>query len=266
VTLTRRAWLARSAAAVAGAFLVSSPPARAAKRTGIGAIAFDGFTTFDPRPVVALAERLFPGKGEELGNAWRTRQFEYTWLRTMIGRYADFWQVTDEALVFAANALKLDLSAAKRAQLVRAYLEIKAWPDARPALESLRSAGIRLAFLSNFTAPMLDAAVKNSGLEGLFELHLSTDRVRAFKPDPRAYQMGVDAFGLPREEILFAAFGGWDAAGAKAFGYPTFWVNRANLPVEEMGIAPDGIGATLHDLANFVRSAFRPGAGDVQKG
>ena len=129
----------------------------------------------------------------------------------------------------------------------------------RPALESLRSAGIRLAFLSNFTAPMLDAAVKNSGLEGIFEPHLSTDRVRAFKPDPRAYQMGVDAFGVPRAEIAFAAFGGWDAAGAKAFGYPTFWVNRAGLPVEEMGIAPDGTGATLHDLAKFVRSASVPG-------
>ena len=88
----------------------------------------------------------------------------------------------------------------------------------------------------------------------MFEPHLSTDQVRAFKPDPRAYQMGIDAFGLRREEIAFAAFGGWDAAGARAFGYPTFWVNRMNAPVEELGVAPDGIGANLHDLAHFVMS------------
>ena len=86
------------------------------------------------------------------------------------------------------------------------------------------------------------AAMKNSGLEGLFEDHLTTDRVKAFKPDPRAYQMGVDAFGLKKEEIAFAAFAGWDVAGAKWFGYPTFWVNRADAPLEELGVVPDGIG------------------------
>lgn len=114
--------------------------------------------------------------------------------------------------------------------------------------------GIRMAFLSNFTAAMLDAAVKNSGLEGIFEAHLSTDRVRAYKPDPRAYQMAMDTFGLPRGEIVFAAFGGWDAAGAKSFGYPTFWINRTSLPVEELGVAPDAIGDNLNDLVRFVRS------------
>lgn len=199
-------------------------------------------------------ERLFPGKGAELGSAWRTRQFEYAWLRTLMGRYANFWQVTEEALVFAANTLKLDLTAEKRAHLMQAYLEIKAWPDALPALQLLRDANIRMAVLSNFTAPMLDAAVKNSGLEGIFEPHLSTDRVSAYKPDSRAYQMAIDAFGLKREEIAFAAFGGWDVAGAKAFGYPTFWVNRQNVPVEELGVAPDAIGTSLADLVRFLKA------------
>jgi 2-haloacid dehalogenase len=78
--------------------------------------------------------------------------------------------------------------------------------------------------------------------------------VQAVKPDRRAYQMGVDAFGMPKEEIAFAAFAGWDAAGAKRFGYPTFWVNRANAPLEELGIAPDGTGAGLQDLVAFARA------------
>jgi 2-haloacid dehalogenase len=89
-------------------------------------------------------------------------------------------------------------------------------------------------------------------LQGLFEPHLSTDRVRVFKPDPRAYHMAVDALNLRRDEIVFAAFAGWDAAGAKAFGFPTFWVNRTNQPVEELGFPPDAIGHDMDDLARFV--------------
>jgi 2-haloacid dehalogenase len=171
-----------------------------------------------------------------------------------MGRYADFWQVTDEALVFTAALLKLELTADRRERLMQAFLELKAWPDARSALSALKRAGVSLAFLSNLTARMLDAAVKNSGLDGLFEPHLTTDLVRAYKPDPRAYQMGVDAFGVPREQIVFvfAAFGGWDAAGARAFGYRTFWVNRAGAPAERLSEAPDAIGTTLTDLVRFV--------------
>jgi len=224
----------------------------AADAKKIKAIAFDGFPIIDPRPVFARAEEIFPGKGLELGNAWRTRQFEYTWLRTLGGRYADFWQVTEESLVFAAKALGIDLFADQRDQLMQTYLNLKAWPDVAPALNQLREAGIRMAFLSNLTDAMLDAAVKNSGLEGLFEPHLSTDKVKAFKPDPRAYQMGVDAFKLGKQEIAFAAFAGWDVAGAKWFGYPTFWVNRLNAPVEELSSTPDGIGPGLGDLVKFV--------------
>jgi 2-haloacid dehalogenase len=111
-----------------------------------------------------------------------------------------------------------------------------------------------MAFLSNFTATMLDHAVRNSGLDSIFESHLSTDRVRAFKPDPRAYEMATSAFGLRKEQIVFAAFGGWDAAGAKWFGYPTFWVNRAHAAAEELGILPDGDGKDLKDLASFIQA------------
>jgi FMN phosphatase YigB (HAD superfamily) len=109
---------------------------------------------------------------------------------------------------------------------MEAHLDLKAFPDAPSALKSLKDVGIKLAFLSNLTPHMLKSVTKSSGLEGIFEHSLSTDAVKIYKPDPRAYQMGIDAFMLRREEILFAAFGGWDAAGAKMFGYTTFWVNR----------------------------------------
>jgi 2-haloacid dehalogenase len=235
----------------AAAIAVPSARAQAQGAKKIRAIAFDGFPIIDPRPVFAKAEAMFPGRGGELSNVWRTRQFEYTWLRTMSGCYADFWEVTEQALVFAARLVKLEMSGAQRDQLMESYLRLKAWPDAAAALKQLKDAGIRMAFLSNFTAEMLDAAIRNSQLVGIFEPHLSTDRVQAFKPDPRAYRMGVDAFGMAKEEIAYAAFAGWDAAGAKRFGYPTFWVNRANAPLEELGIAPDGSGAGLQDLVAF---------------
>jgi 2-haloacid dehalogenase len=158
--------------------------------------------------------------------------------------------------VFAAGALRLDLTPPARARLLNAYLELQAYPDAMPALRSLRDAGHRLAFLANLTPKMLEAGVRHSGLEEIFDQSLSTHRARTYKPDPRAYQIGMDAFKLRREEIIFVPSAGWDAAGARWFGYRTFWVNRTNQPDEELGVAPDGAGSSLADLVRFVnRSA-----------
>ena len=223
-----------------------------ATKSKIRAIAFDAFPIFDPRPVSALAEELYPGRGSTLSDEWRVRQFEYTWLRTAAGRYTDFWHVSQDALVFAANKVNLLLTPEKRERLMNAYLELAVWPDAPPALHQLKKTGFRLVFLSNLTSRMLAANVKRAGLDGLFELALSTDPVKTYKPDPRGYQLGVDALKLKREEILFAAFAGWDAAGAKLFGYPTFWVNRLKLTAEELGAVPDASGDSLTQLVQFL--------------
>lgn len=253
MTLDRRDLLARAGGAAAGIFLSpwTAPPA---PRRRLRAVAFDAFPILDPQPVFALAETLFPGKGNALSDAWRSRQFEYQWLRVLTGRYADFWRTTEDALVFAAELLKLDLTPARRTQLMNAYLELGAWPDVAPALQTLKEDGLRLAFLSNMTEKLLEAGMKNAGLQNAFDEVLSTDRIRSYKPDPRAYRMGVDALKLSREEILFVAFAGWDAAGAKAFGYPTFWVNRLGLPPEELGLSPDASGRDLTDLVSYVRT------------
>jgi 2-haloacid dehalogenase len=238
----------------AGAATLSSATVTAAASDArIKAIAFDALAIFDVRPVAALAEKIFPGHGDQITALWRSRQFEYTWLRTAAGHYADFWQVTEEALVFAGNSLKLELTKTDRDRLMRGYLELKAWPDARTVLKSFKADGLRMAFLSNFTAAMLDQSVRNSSLQGIFEDHLSTDRVLAFKPAPQAYKMATTAFGLRKQEITFAAFASWDAVGAAWFGYPTFWVNRARATPDELGARPDGIGENLNDLADFVR-------------
>jgi 2-haloacid dehalogenase len=250
--VNRRRFVNLTAASAAASFATAVGVAEATPQ--VKAIAFDGLVVFDLRPIAALTEELFPGRGAELSSAWRTRQFEYTWLRTLSGDYANFWQVTGDALTFAAKLLDLDLTREKRDRLMEAFLRLKAWPDVLPTLTALKEAGVRMALLSDFSAEMLDTNVGSAGLEGLFGDHLSTDRVRAFKPDPRTYRMGIESFKLKREEIVFAAFGGWDAAGAKRFGYPTFWCNRLKLPIEELGTVPDSIGSTTVELATFVQT------------
>jgi 2-haloacid dehalogenase len=239
---------------IATGMLLGAPAVARDSNPRFKAVAFDAFPIFDPRPIAALAETLFPGNGASLSNAWRIRQFEYAWLRTITGRYSDFMRVTDDALVFAAKALELELASDKRDRLLAAYLELKTWPDVVPALRTLKTAGVGLALLSNFTPSMLNGCIEAAGIDRIIDHVLSADTAQSYKPHPRAYQLGIDAFNLRREEILFVAFAGWDAAGAKSFGYPTYWVNRLGLPPEELGVLPDAIGSNLTDLLNYVDS------------
>ena len=215
-----------------------------------GAVAYDGFTLFDPRPIAAVAARFAGARAPELMNLWRVKQFDYQWLRSLSGRYDDFWKVTDGALRFAEKSLQLALAPEAHDALMGAWLELKAWPDVPAAVRALRDAGVRQAPLANMTREILDAALRNSALS--FDDVISTDRNRTYKPDPRAYQLGVDAFGLRKEEIVFAPSAGWDAAGARWFGFPTFWVNRQNAPAEELGVAADAAGAGMAELVAFV--------------
>ena len=255
--MNRRRFLAFTGAAVASSLVSPSwgrPLETVVSSLKIKAIAFDAFPIFSPSPVFALAEKLFPGNGPALSDEWRNRQFEYAWLRMAAHHYADFWQITQDALTFAANKLKLDLTADKREALMDAYLKLTVWPDVPAALNRIKALGLQLAFLSNFTRRMLDANIKYAGLEKLFDQVISTDQLSTYKPDPRAYQLGIDVLGLKRQEIMFAAFAGWDAAGAKLFGYPTFWVNRLKLPAEELDAGPDASSDNLLDLARLLET------------
>lgn len=228
----------------------SQPPLRG--RPEIRGICFDLFTLFDPRGVERVAEAVAPGQAEALCRDWRVRQFEYAWLRATAGQYRDFEVVTGEALDYAAGARGLSLSAADRRRLVAACSELDPWPDTRAALDRWRRAGLRLAPLANYAPAMLSRLLAHAGLTGLFDAEISTDRARTFKPSPRAYALGPAALGLPREQIVFAAFGGWDAAGAAWYGFPTFWLNRLGVAPEALSAAADATGGSLAELAAFV--------------
>jgi 2-haloacid dehalogenase len=228
---------------------------RGAVRKRFAAVAFDYFVLFNPDSVVSVVEQVSPGKGREFTSMWRTRQFEYSWLRSITNRYVDFFAITEDALVYTADAMKVELTAAQKRQLLDAYLQLTPWADAADALRRLRESNVRVITIANFSPAMLRANAEHAGLIGLFDALVSTDANRTYKPDPRAYQLGVDHLRIAREDVVFAAFGGWDAAGAKAFGYPTVWVNRFNQPIEELGIRPDRIVTDLNGLLDFVLNA-----------
>ena len=228
-------------------------------RPTIQAIAFDAYgTLFDIYSIGALAEELFPGSGAALAELWRDRQIEYTRIRTLCGRYADFWSVTGDALDFACEKLRLPLTLTARDQLMGQYARITAFPETRPALTALRQQAIPLAILSNGTPDMLASAVTAAGMEGFFDHILSVDRVRRFKTAPEAYQLGPDAFGCPTEEILFVSSNGWDVCGVTWFGYTTFWVNRTAGSLERLGVRPTAEGRSLNDLVDFVSAKRAP--------
>jgi 2-haloacid dehalogenase len=216
------------------------------------AVAFDYFVLFDANSILPEVEQAFPGKGADFVKLWRSKQFEYCFLHSLAGRHEDFFKVTEDALVYAAKAMKLELAPETRTRLMNAYLALKPWPDALDALRKLKAAGVRIITIANFSPKMLQANARAAGLTDLFDDLLSTESNASFKPEPRAYELGMKRLNLHKDEILFAAFGGWDAYGAKSFGYPTYWVNRFNLPAEELGLQPDKTSQDLAGLLAFV--------------
>lgn len=220
----------------------------------IHAIVFDAYgTLFDVYSIGALAERLFPKRGAALAELWRDKQIEYTRLRTMCSMYKPFWEVTQDALVFACKKLQLDLTLEAQSMLMGQYAKLQAFPENLAVLQKLQSMGLKLAILSNGNPQMLDSAVEAAGMRGIFNHILSVDAVRKFKTAPEAYQLAPDVFGLSPKSILFVSSNCWDACGATWFGYTTFWVNRAGAPLEELGVTPDATGPNMNALLEFVQ-------------
>jgi 2-haloacid dehalogenase len=252
-SLSRRGFFGTASLSLA-ALTVSASPLRhlAFHQPKIKAVAFDAFPIFDPRQVFAMVNQLFPEKETELSEIWRTKQFEYSWLRTAGGVYKDFWGVTEDALIFAAQKTGVNITEANRRELMNQYLVLPTWPDVIPALETLKQKGLELALLSNMTGRMLKSCAENAKIDGYFTDIISTDSARTYKPNPNAYHLGIDRLKVKKEEILFVAFAGWDASGAKWFGYPTFWLNRQNTPAEELNAVPDGVGKGMNELVDLI--------------
>ncbi|MDE3175172.1 MAG: haloacid dehalogenase type II [Pseudomonadota bacterium] len=216
--------------------------------SGIRACVFDAYgTIFDFASAVARCAEIPDDQRGALTTLWRDKQLQYTWLRTLQGRYADFWQVTGEALDFALDSLGL-ASPALRERLMQLYLTLEAFPEVPDTLRELRKAGFATAILSNGSPAMLDAAVRAAGLQDLFDAVLSADAVKAFKTHPSVYEYGLRQLGVAAREVCFQSSNAWDAYAASAFGMRVVWCNRYGQRRERLPGAPDGEVRSLAEL------------------
>ncbi len=206
--------------------------------SGLKAVAFDAYgTLFDVHaPMARLAGEIDSGAAL-VSELWRQKQLQYTWLRSLMRDYADFWQVTCDALDYALEAHEIE-NEGLRDKLLALYRDLEAYNDAAPMLSALRERGISSAILSNGSPEMLQQAVAHAGFAPLLDHVLSVDNVGIYKPDPRTYQLAVDTFGLPPHEIGFVSANGWDVAGAAHFGLAVCHLNRFSQPPEHLPAKP----------------------------
>jgi 2-haloacid dehalogenase len=213
----------------------------------VRALVFDAYgTLFDPFAVRTRAEELFPGNGTALSQLWRSKQLEYTWLRTLMGRHENFWKITEEALIFSCRTLKLSCAEHQRKQLMQVYLTLPAFPEVKPSLEKLSH--LPLSILSNGTPEMISRLIAANNMAHFFEHIFSVDSLRMYKPRPQVYQHAAASLKIPKEAIGFISSNYWDIAGATSFGFRTFWLNRATVPADELGVTPSAVFADLEEF------------------
>jgi len=211
----------------------------------LDALVFDAYgTLFDVHSVASRCESFWRGKGAALSQLWRTKQLEYTWQRSLMQRYAPFSQVTREALAYACEALGLQLTVTQMEALMGEYQMLSVYPDVASSLKKL--SGPKTAILTNGSPDMIGPLVKQSGLA--FDAVLSVDAVKIFKPAPQVYELASTQLTVPANRIGFVSSNGWDALGAKSFGFTVYWINRAGAPVDRLGFKPDAVLKSLGDL------------------
>jgi 2-haloacid dehalogenase len=220
----------------------------------VRALVFDAYgTLFDPFAVKTRAEELFPGSGAPLSQLWRSKQLEYSWLRSLMGSYENFWKITEDALLFACHTLNLSCDEHQRKQLMQVYLTLPTFPEVKPALEKLSP--VPLSILSNGTPQMLDAVVAANGMAHFFQNIFSVDSLELYKPRFEVYQQAVDGLNLPKESIGFVSSNFWDVAGATNFGFQTIWLNRNSIVPDELGVTPKAVTNSLRHLALLLQVA-----------
>ena len=229
--------------------------------TGVRACVFDAYgTVFDFASAAARCPDIPDDRRAALTTLWRDKQLQYTWLRTLQGRYVDFWQITGDALDFALDSFAIQTPRLQET-LMELYRTLAAFPEVRDVLVSLRQSGFATAILSNGSPAMLDAAVSGAGLSGLFDAVLSADAVGAFKTHPRVYQYALGQLGVPASAVSFQSSNAWDAHAASDFGMRVVWCNRYGQQRERLPGSPDFEIRTLAELpALLLQSKTAPPA------
>ena len=216
--------------------------------TGVRACVFDAYgTLFDVAAAAVQCRDALGDKADELSVLWRTRQLEYTWLRSLMQEYVEFRQVTGDGLDYAMAALGIE-DDALRQRLMDIYMRLDAYPEVKDVLSALKAGGIKTAVLSNGSPEMLSSAVDNAGIADLLDDVFSVDSIGVYKPHPSVYQMAVDGLGVDAGRICFMSSNAWDAAAGANFGYRVVWVNRFGQPQERIPGEPEHEVKTLEAL------------------
>ncbi len=222
------------------------------KLDGIEACVFDAYgTLFDVNSAARAAQDSLGEKWQPLAELWRAKQLQYTWLRGLGGRHADFWQVTGEALDFAMATMKVE-DPALRTRLMNLYLVLSAYPEVSDTLKRLKAGGMKLAILSNGSPKMLAAAAANAGIADLLDAVLSVEEVKVYKPHPAVYGLACERLNVVADRVCFLSSNGWDAYSAKAFGLRVLWCNRFGQAPERIPETPDAQITTLAELPDIV--------------
>ena len=219
----------------------------------INACVFDAYgTLFDVAAAAAHCEDELGENAAALSALWRTKQLEYTWLRSLMNEYVEFWQITGDGLDYALETLGLDGDAALREKLLNLYMKLDCFPEVPNVLKVLNAGGLKCAILSNGSPKMLNSAIENSGISKQLVNSYSVDQLGTYKPSPRVYQMAVDDLGISAEKISFMSSNAWDASAAANFGFKVVWVNRFGQKRECLPGLPEHEIETLSDLPGLL--------------
>lgn len=215
---------------------------------GCRAVVFDAYgTLFDVASAAERASDVLGDRWRPLAELWRAKQLQYTWLRSLMGRHADFWQLTGDGLDFAMETLGIDDPGLRR-RLMDLYEALDAYPEAHDVLARLRDGGLRLAILSNGSPAMLEAAARSARLAPLLDAVISVEEVGVYKPAPPVYALAPRRLGVNPGQVAFVSSNGWDVHGAAAFGFRVAWCNRAGQVAERLPGAPAAVIASLAEL------------------
>jgi len=218
----------------------------------IKACVFDAYgTLFDVHSAVGKYYERLGDVADQVSALWRTKQLEYTWLRSLMKKHVDFWQITRDGLDYALDVFNIT-DQQLRNDLIEAYLQLQCYPEVPDTLQKLKAGGRKIAILSNGSPAMLEAVVKSSGLADLVQTILSVETVGVFKPHPAVYQLAVDRLGVAAPEIVFMSSNAWDAVGATAFGLRVAWINRFDQRPERLPYQPDTEIKTLAELPGLL--------------